>query len=86
MAKFSKEGLTPEQRSQRSRLAAQTRHAQGRTNTAPARAAFEQRFVDQVDPDRTLPEAERLKRAEAARSAHFTRMALASSKARKRKV
>lgn len=76
--------LTPAQRSQRSRLAAQTRHAQGRTNTVPARAAFEQRFIDQVDPDRTLPEAERLKRAEAARSAHFTRMALASSKARRR--
>jgi hypothetical protein len=76
--------LTPAQRSQRSRLAAQTRHAQGRTNTAPARAAFEQRFIDQVDPDRVLPESERAKRAEAARSAHFTKMALASSKSRRR--
>lgn len=76
--------LTPEQRSLRSRIAAQSRHAQGRTNTGPARAAFEQTFLDQVDPDRVLPEPERLRRAEAARSAHFSRLALASSKARKR--
>lgn len=76
--------LTPEQRSTRSRIAAQTRHAQGRTNTGPARAAFEAKFLDEVDPERVLPDAERIKRAEAARSAYFTRMAFASSKARRR--
>lgn len=76
--------LTPAQRSQRSRLAAQTRHAQGKTNTAAARAAFDRRFLDEVDPERVLPEAERLERAKAARSAHFTRMAFASSKARRK--
>lgn len=76
--------MTPEQRSQRSRLAAQARDAQGKTNTGPARAAFEQRFVNMVDPDRVLPEAERAKRADAARSAHFTRMAFLSSRRRKK--
>lgn len=76
--------LTPEQRSQRSRIAAQARHAQGRTNTRAAREAFDAKFLDQVDPDRVLDPAERDRRAAAARSAHFSRMAFASSKARKR--
>jgi hypothetical protein len=57
-------------------------HAQGRTNTAPARAAFDAKFVDQVDPERTLPIAERQRRVTAARRAYFARLALASSRAR----
>lgn len=47
------------------------------------RAAFEQRFLDEVDPGRTLPEGERLRRAEHARKAYFTRLAYLSAKARK---
>jgi hypothetical protein len=50
--------------------------------TAPARAAFQARFLDEVDPDRTLPELERLRRAKAARSAWYARLALLSARAR----
>lgn len=79
--------MTPEQRTMRARLAAQTLHAQGGTNTVAARAAFEKKFLDEVDPDRTLPESERLKRAEHAKRAHFTALALKSSQVRgKRKM
>jgi len=53
-----------------------------RETTKPARDAFMRRFVDQVDPDRKLPEKERERRAKAARSAHFTRLALNSAKKR----
>jgi hypothetical protein len=79
------EGLTPEQRSLRSRLAAHSLHSQrdSRELTAKARAKFLGRFLDEVDPDRELPEAERLRRAEHARKAYFTRLALASAKARR---
>ena len=43
--------------------------------TKNARAKFDQRFIDEVDPDRVLPESERLRRAEHARKAYFTRLA-----------
>jgi hypothetical protein len=46
-----------------------------RQTTAPARAAFMKRFLDEVDPDRVLPEPERLRRAASARKAYFTRLA-----------
>lgn len=54
-----------------------------KARTAPARAAFLQRFEDEVDPDRVLPEAERLIRAEHARKAHYLRLALKSAQARR---
>jgi len=78
--------LTPSERSLRARLAAHAMHAQhdSRETSAPARAAFNARFLDEVDPDRVLPETERLRRAEHARKAHMTRLALASAKARRR--
>lgn len=71
--------LTPAQRSQRARLAALTRHSRtdGADATAPARAAFLARFEREVDPDGTLPPAERARRAETAKRAHFQRMAFA---------
>jgi len=53
-------------------------------NTAKARETFLASFVDQVDPDRSLPEQERLRRAEAARKAHFARLAMQSAEARRR--
>jgi hypothetical protein len=40
------------------------------------------RFERQVDPDGVLSEAERLRRAESAKKAHFARLAFLSSKAR----
>ncbi|MCC7364831.1 MAG: hypothetical protein IT303_10705 [Dehalococcoidia bacterium] len=50
--------------------------------TKAARSAFLARFEREVDPERVLSEQERQRRAEAAKKAHFTRMALASAKAR----
>lgn len=76
--------LTPAQRGLRARLAAYERWSRHDpvAGTAPARAAFADRFLRQVDPDGVLPEDERLRRADSARRAYFTRLALASSRAR----
>lgn len=77
--------MTPEQRALRSKLGAHTRWANCTDRTAatqPARDAFRDRWLDQVDPDRVLPAAERTKRANHAMRAHMTRMALNSAKAR----
>lgn len=52
--------------------------------TAKARAAFDVKFEDQVDPDRVLPESERALRAAHARKAYFLELALKSAKARRR--
>lgn len=56
----------------------------GRTLTASARLAYLARFIDQVDPDRLLPEAERHRRASAALKAHMARLALRSAAMRAR--
>jgi hypothetical protein len=76
--------LTPAQRTLRARVAAHAMHSQGKTNTASARAKFNQRFINEVDPDRVLPEDERNRRAEHARKRYFTELALRSSTARAR--
>ncbi len=59
------------------RLGALATHARGRTNTEPARAAFEQRFLLQVDPSNELDPDERRRRAHYAMRDHMTRLALA---------
>jgi hypothetical protein len=46
---------------------------------------LDRRFLDEVDPDRVLPEAERRRRAESARKVYYQRLALASAKARARR-
>lgn len=68
----------------RARLGAHTLHSRydSRELTAPARAAFMASFAAAVDPDGMLPEAERARRADHAKRAHFTRMALLSARAR----
>jgi hypothetical protein len=78
-------GLSPAERTLRARLAAHTMHAQhdARQTTASGRAAFLARFEAEVDPDGTLAPEERRRRAEHARRAYFTRLALASAKARR---
>jgi hypothetical protein len=53
--------------------------------TAPGRAAFNERFYRAVDPDGALSDAEREFRALHARKAYFTRLALKSAQARRRK-
>jgi len=54
--------------------------------TAPAREAFMGRFEREVDPDGVLPERERAQRAEAARRAYYTELALKSVVARRKRV
>ena len=76
--------LTPTQRTQRARIAALTRWSREDPAATAARgqAGLMARFVEQVDPDRVLPEAERRRRAEAARRAHMATLAFRSAKAR----
>lgn len=76
--------FTQEQRRLRGQLGAHRLHSRydSRDLTANARAAFLDTFEQQVDPDRILDPAERARRAEHARKAHFVRLALASSTAR----
>lgn len=75
-------------KSVRHQFAAHRLHAQhdSRELTAAARAAFLDRFVSEVDPDHTLPEGERLRRAEHARRAYFLQLAYKSAKARRAKA
>lgn len=49
---------------------------------ARARSAFMASFERAVDPEGTLPAEERARRADAARRAHFARLALRSAAAR----
>lgn len=78
--------LTPEERSLRARMGAYAQQAahDTRETTAAARTTFLARFEREVDPDGTLPEGERLRRAEAARRLYFQRLAWKSARARKR--
>ncbi len=80
-----RESLTPSERVMRARMAAYMLHARHdpRETTRAARLAFNERFLDQVDPDRRLAERERLRRADAARRAHFTRLAYLSARKRR---
>ena len=78
--------LTPTERSLRSQIAAHESWANTENRsarTAPARAAMLDKFEQQVDPDGVLTPAERAKRAEHARKAHFKRLALKSAQARR---
>lgn len=78
----------PADMARRGRIGAYRLHAthDPRETTRNARAAFLARFEREVDPDRTLSEAERLRRAESARKAHFVRLALQSARARARRA
>jgi hypothetical protein len=71
------EPLSPAQRSLRARIAALSKAAttDGATATSAARAGFLARFERQVDPDGTLPAAERQRRAKAALTAFMLRLA-----------
>ena len=70
----------------RAQLAAHTswaNTADPTARTAPARQAMMQRFEDQVDPDGKLTAQERTRRAEHARKAYFTSLALKSAQSRR---
>src|SRR6266545_5014429 len=77
--------MSPSERALRARTAAHAMHAKhGREQTtARGRAAFLATFEDQVDPAGALPPDERRRRAKQLRKAYFTRLALASAKARR---
>jgi hypothetical protein len=60
-------------------------HAKHGDTAKPAREAFQARFAQEVDPNGLLPLAERERRAEQAKKAYFTKLALASARARARK-
>lgn len=76
-----------EERALRGRLGGLTTHARhdSHTITDAARAAFRQRFADEVDPDRVLSDTERDRRVDAAIKAYFARLALRSVQARRRR-
>lgn len=81
--------LTPNQRSLRARQAAHAKHAKYDPveSTQPARNASpgsDHYWEQQVDPTGELTELERRRRAQSAKKAYFTGLALRSSKARRR--
>ena len=80
--------LTPNERSMRARIAANERWSKhdSRAHAAKMRAAQDVKWLDRVDPDRELSEAERQRRAHAARRAHFQRLAYRSAKARRERA
>ena len=70
------------------RIAAHTSWARTKdrsARTAAARATFMNRFFREVDPDGILSPTERARRAEHARSAYFTKLALRSAQTRRKK-
>ncbi|HVL99323.1 MAG TPA: hypothetical protein VM324_08535 [Egibacteraceae bacterium] len=76
--------LTPARASLRGRIAANVRWSREdpTENVRRANVGFQARFLDEVDPNRELPEAERERRAKAAMRAYMCQLALRSSKAR----
>lgn len=75
-------------RSMVARMGAHALHAKydSRVLTAAARAKFESRFEREVDPEGVLTSEERARRAEHARKAYFTGLALKSAKARSQRA
>jgi len=76
---------TPEERSLIARVGNAERWARVADRTAatePARKGLRNKFAREVDPDGTLPEAEREYRIEQRYRAHMLRMSLAAKAAR----
>lgn len=80
--------MTPEEHRQYGRIGAYKSWASTEdrpARTAMARRSFDQRFEREVDPDGVLDPDERARRAEMARKAYFSRLALVSAQARRRR-
>ena len=79
--------MTPEARTLRARMGAHAMHAKHdpRETTKAARAAFATKFEREVDPEGVLEPAERARRAEHARKAFYTGIALKSAQARSKR-
>lgn len=78
---------TPSERLLRARAGGHALHAMhdSRRLTVPARLAFLGRFEREVDPDLVLTSEERARRADHARRAYFSALALKSAQARRRR-
>ena len=70
------------------RIGAHVMHSQhdARETTRAARAAFNARFDDEVDPERILDPADRVARAAAARKAYMLGLSLKSAKVRRERA
>lgn len=78
---------TPSERSQIASIAANeswARTPDRAARTAAARAALMASFEQEVDPEGRLSSAERARRAESLRKAHFQRLALKSAQSRRK--
>lgn len=81
-------GLTPEQRTQRARIAALTRWSREnpKANAERGQDGLLEKFRREVlEPDPAVVEPELTRRAEAARKAHMARLAYRSAKVRQAK-
>ena len=79
----ARNSLSPAERSERARLAANTRWSREpdrHAATAPGRRAMLEHFEREVDPEGILPPQERAKRAENARQANLARARLKASR------
>lgn len=79
--------MTPEQRVLRGRMGGLTAWSRHGADELLGKAwqANATRWENEVDPERLLPADERHKRAERAKRAHMTKLALLSAQARARK-
>ena len=79
-------GLTAAERTLRARLAAHAMHSKhdSRKTSKAGRVASMSRFERQVDPEGMLEPAERARRAEHAKRAFYTGLALKSAQARRK--
>lgn len=80
--------MTPEERSRRAKIAANSRWAKTPDRLgamAPARRGLVEKFEREVDPDGTLDPKVRAKLVQSALKAHYLRMAANSVKSRKKK-
>lgn len=80
--------LSPAERVLRSRIGAYKRWSQEadpRAATAPARSAFLERFVNEVDPEGRLPEPERLRRGEQLMRSYMAGLSFKSARARSKR-
>lgn len=77
--------MTPSEMALRGRIGASVLHAthDSRETTAAGRRVFLDRFEREVDPEGLLAPEERQKRAQAAKSAYFSRLSLKAVRARK---
>lgn len=88
MAETPLSGATDPRRSRAGRLGALVQHSRHDPlmTTAAARAAAEARFEREVDPEGVLPADERARRAQFAKRAYFTRLAMASAASRRASI